>query len=192
MKSLAYRKAFAPFWFTTLIPLILGLLFLSGCSSPPAEETQENTPEAESSVTNEEESKPVSVTVYRPDTQESSYLNLLGTVEADSHVRVFPGTTGEITAVNVQDGESVQKNDILFVIGGAGGVEHPSMTQYKVAQANYDAANSAYKNTIDSVNASVKSAELQLQSARHQTEGSYIDYYGMSETRCSQRSAARP
>jgi RND family efflux transporter MFP subunit len=176
-----------------LILLTIFLLSLTGCTSqedpsnpdPAQEQKQESTKstnqkEEQSTETDQEaqqEEESVSVSVNQSSSSNGSfYIDLLGTVEAKNNVNVYPATAGQINAVNVQEGDAVNKGDIIFVLGGSNGAEHQSVTQYKIAKANYDVALSAYNSSVKSANVGVKSAELQLQSAQHQTEGYYIDY----------------
>lgn len=181
MKKTLTHQEFPPFRLVLAASAVFALL-LSGCMGEAPEESTPEETEADTQQTQQEELEAISVSVFETNGNGSSAsLNLLGTVEADSNVRVFPATSGQITQVNVQEGETVQKGDILFVLGGVNGVEHPSMTQYKIAKANYDSAAIAYNNTVASTQAAIKSAELQLQSAEHQTEGSYIDLFNFSE-----------
>lgn len=185
MKKTLTHNEFPLFRLTLAAGMVLALL-LSGCAGGTEETPTEDTAAQTAETQQQEEQEVLSVSVITPNGHDNTaFLNLLGTVEADSNVRVFPATSGQIAQVNVKEGETVQKGEVLFVLGGVNGVEHPSMTQYKVAQANYNAALTAYNNTVASTQAAVKSAELQLQSAQHQTEGSYIDYNNFSENLAS-------
>src|SRR5690606_15462634 len=99
----------------------------------------------------------------------------------NADVTVAPATSGQVTAVNVKDGDTVKTGEVLFVLGGANGSKHPYVTQYETAQANYNAAVSGYNNAVKSSQIAVSTAELQLQSAKHQAEASIIDYNAFGE-----------
>lgn len=182
MKKMLNLKEFPPLRLILAASAVF-LLLLTGCVGGGVEETAPENADTAVADTQKEELESVSVTLYEANGKDNAaYLNLLGTVESDAQVRVFPSTSGQVTAMNVQEGEPVQKGEVLFVLGGTNGSTHMSETQYKIAKANYDAAVASYSNAVDSTNAAIRSAELQLQSAKHQTEGSYIDFYNFSET----------
>lgn len=122
----------------------------------------------------------IEVTTQKVGSGQEYYLNLLGTINAENQIMVYPATSGEIAAVNVKDGEYVKEGEVMFVIGGPNGTEHPTLKQYEIAKNNYETAVNSYNNTANSMNIAVESAELQLESAKHQTEGSYLDYQAMA------------
>ncbi len=123
----------------------------------------------------------VAVTTQKVGSDQEYYLDLLGTITAESQIMVYPSTSGQITGVNVKEGEYVEKGEVLFVIGGPNGTEHPTLKQYEIAKTNYETAVKSYNNTANSMDIAVQSAELQLESAKHQARGSYLDYQAMAE-----------
>lgn len=147
----------------------LTLTLLGGCAS--SEPVADIPPK-------EVEMEAVSVKVQTVTPGGSAFLDLLGTVEAETHVRVFPGTSGQVAAKNVEEGDTVKKGETLFVLTGLNGTEHPIVTQHRMAEANYLAAKDAHKNTVKSTNAALKMAQLQVQSSEHQTQGASLDLYG--------------
>ncbi|MBD3328041.1 efflux RND transporter periplasmic adaptor subunit [Candidatus Peregrinibacteria bacterium] len=156
----------------TLTYLTLAVFLLSACSdqNSNAETNVEN-----ESVQNEKNTETISVTVQSPADQQAVMLNLTGTVESNAQVSVFPSTSGEVKQVNAQTGDFVEKGDVLIVLGGTNGNDHPNEKQYEIALANYNSAKTGYENTIASMESAVKMAELQLESAKNQTAASYID-----------------
>ncbi len=122
----------------------------------------------------------VEVTTQKVGSGREYYLELLGTITAESQLMVYPSTNGQITAVNVKDGEYVKEGEVMFVIGGSNGTDHPTLKQYEIAKTNYETAVQSYNNTANSMDIAVQTAELQLESAKHQTEGSYLDYQAMA------------
>lgn len=124
----------------------------------------------------------VSVTVQSTSQDQPFYLNLLGTVEAESEAMVFAAASGQIANVPVREGMTVNKGDVLFVIDGVNGTTHPNISQYDIAKAGLNAAINGYYSTADSMESAVKSSELQLQSAKNQAEASYLDYQLMGQS----------
>jgi len=173
-------------WFYTILPTtiiltILGsvvgfsLLNASAQDIDTANEEQDQTVESKQNMDDT-----IEVTVQKLGSDQTFYLDLLGNIESASQVSVYPSLNGQVDAINVKEGDYVNKGDVLFVLGGANETVHPNILQNEIALANYTSAQKAYANTLNSMDAAVKSAELQLQSAEHQTEGSYIDYQAMA------------
>lgn len=168
-------------WYYAGFPLITTLVCLFLAFSLFSASAQEYTdPEAEKEAKIKAES--VYVTTQSINSDQSFYLDLLGTVEAENQVMVYPATSGQVTSVNIMEGERVSRGDVLFVLGGVDDTDHPSIMQYNIAQANYNAAKKAYNGTLDSTGAAVRSAELQLNSAKNQTESFYIDHQSLGQS----------
>ncbi len=144
-------------------------------SSKNADSADENT-----NIQNVTDQNTTEVTTQKVGSDQEYYLDLLGTITAESQVTVYPSTSGQITGVNVKEGEHVEKGEVMFVIGGPNGTEHPTLKQYEIAKTNYETAVKSYNNTANSMDIAVQSAELQLESAKHQARGSYLDYQAMA------------
>lgn len=119
--------------------------------------------------------QPAKVTVSSATQNSTYYIEALGTVKAKQQIKVYPQTTGQIALVQVNEGDYVHKGDVLFVIGGTNGRDHASVIQTKLAETNLAAAQKILAETIDGNNASLQAAQLQLQSAQHQLDGTYTD-----------------
>lgn len=167
----------------TIFPLLALIMtfFVAGCGTTPeapAEDEQTTEVTQEASTVDEDA---LSVTVFEPG-KTSSSIELLGQVTNEANISVAPITTGQLTSVNVQDGEDVKAGEILFVLGGNNGSKHPFITQYESALANYNAAVTGYNTSVKSSQVQVDSAALQLQSAEHQAEAAIIDYQSLGES----------
>lgn len=167
----------------TLFPLLALILtfFVAGCGAAPEAPAEDEQPTeiTEDASTIDEDA--VSVTIFEPGVTSSS-LELLGQVTNEANISVAPITNGQLTSVNVQDGEEVKAGEILFVLGGNNGSKHPFITQYESALANYNAAVTGYNTSVKSGQVQVDSAALQLQSAEHQAEAAIIDYQSLGES----------
>ena len=125
--------------------------------------------------------EPVFVTVTNLSENNPFYLDLIGTVAAESQVMVYPAVNGQVESVNIEEGELISKGDVIFVLTGVNEVDHPLIKQYELAKVNYESAQKLYNTTVASTESALKSAELQVESARHQTSGSYIDYQALAK-----------
>jgi RND family efflux transporter MFP subunit len=104
-----------------------------------------------------------------------STVDLVGTVKANDQVKVFSTAAGQITQILVAEGQTVKKGDPLFTVGGINGTKPIALIQLEIAQANYDAAKKGINLTKQGNEAALRASELQLESARHAAQGSYID-----------------
>jgi|GEM_PF-1606141 len=104
-----------------------------------------------------------------------STIDLVGTVKANDQVKIFGTAAGQLAKILVKEGQTVKKGDPLFVIGGINDTKAAALIQLEVAQKNYNAAKKGLDLTKQGNAAAVRASELQLQSARHLAEGSYID-----------------
>ncbi len=134
--------------------------------------------EAQTDVLAEE---PFFVTVTNLSENSPFYLDLIGTVAAESQVMVYPAVNGQVETVNIEEGDYVSKGDVIYILTGVNEVDHPIVKQYEMAQVNYESAQKLYSTTVASTESALKSAELQVESARHQTSGSYIDYQALAK-----------
>lgn len=169
---------------SSLIPVLSTTLLLFGVigfsmlnvSAQDAGEARTEEPLKDDSAKEEK----TQVTVADLGGEQAYYLDLLGIVSSESQIAVFPATGGQVSAVNVNEGDRVEKGDVLFVLGGLNDTEHPLLKQYRIAQTNYEAAKKMYNTALNSAGIAVNSAELQLESARHQTNGSYMDHQALA------------
>ncbi len=136
---------------------------------------QDKTTESPASSVAISSEKPAYVSVTSASFDEVAYLEALGAVKAKDQIKVLPQSSGQLTSVNVREGDYVKTGDTLFVIGGTNGREHPSITQSRLAETNYKTAQKLLAETIQGNNASIKASELQIQSAKNQAAGSYTD-----------------
>ncbi|MCH8294539.1 efflux RND transporter periplasmic adaptor subunit [Candidatus Poribacteria bacterium] len=119
--------------------------------------------------------KPVEVIKVRLE-EIRSELQLSGTIEPDSRVRVFPKVAGEIIEMRVDEGSRVKKDQRLAVI------EHEELElQMRQAEAAYRAAETAYEQTkklaeirvrtqITQARTQFESAEVSLQQVKDLAE----------------------
>ncbi len=136
-----------------------------------------------SEVTQESAGKnPEKVTIFDPSgTDSSSKLELLGTVKANDQIKLYATTAGQLQQILVKDGSIVKKGEPLFYIGGINGTKPASLVQLEMAQSNYDTALDGLEIARLGNEAALKSAELQLNSAIHLTEGSNLDVQVMDQ-----------
>jgi len=114
------------------------------------------------------------------DNNHNFYLSTTGTISANQQTPVLPATAGQIKEVKVENGDFVKKGDVLVVLSGMNGSTHQLVKQYDIAKTNYSTANKAYSNTLASTEASLKTAELQVENARNLTKSLNIDSQGMA------------
>jgi RND family efflux transporter MFP subunit len=111
----------------------------------------------------------------------TSTIELVGTVKANDQVKIFGTSAGQLAKTLVSEGQKVKKGDPLFVIGGINAVKPAVLIQLEVAQENYNAAKKGLDLTKQGNAAALRASELQLESARHATEGSYLDLQVMDQ-----------
>ncbi|MCL7746620.1 efflux RND transporter periplasmic adaptor subunit [Halalkalibacter alkaliphilus] len=134
--------------------MLMTLVMLAGCSS----QTTEN------SVSADEEQAPIHPVEIEQITKGtlSNDLNLSGHVMAGSHMAVLPMLTGEVKAVHVKNGDTVQRGDALFELD-ATDVE----LNIAQARAGLEAAQASLTSAKNMRDQSVKQAEMQVEQAKN-------------------------
>lgn len=175
-----------------LIPLIVVALIGGGIyyfrdqlpwfqPSLDASQTQQETQtESASNVSTanpsrDEAGQATKVTVNSAQLNDTYFIDALGTVKAKEQVKIIPQTSGQVVAINVKEGDRVKAGDVLMVLGGTNGRSHATVISTQVAETNLATAQKALAATVDGNAASLKAAELQLQSAQHSLDGTYTD-----------------
>jgi RND family efflux transporter MFP subunit len=129
--------------------------------------------DAQTNATQETPATEVSVTKASEFNQ--TFLDTIGTVKSKGQVEIYPSTSATIEKINVTPGQQVKKGDLIFVLAGFNGAEHPSVTQRKIAETNLAMAKKTYSNALSANRVGQKSAELQLQNAVHQAQALAYD-----------------
>lgn len=106
---------------------------------------------------------------------QKSYVDTIATVKAETQIKIYPSVAGQITRVNVKEGQSVKKGTVLFQIGGANNTKHVALSQLEIAENNYNTAVEAYNQTIDGNQVASNVAKIQLNSAKNQYDASNLD-----------------
>jgi len=164
--------------FFTLFAFILSVSALGyairsqAVQNGPVAETAQAADQVEEEVLDQEAMK---VTAIPVSSNTAAYITLLGTVKSENLVKVFPASSGQITAVYAKEGAYVNQGDTLFAIGGVNGNQHVSQYQLEIAQTNYESAQRAYDLTQQGNDVSYKTAWLQLENAKHQLQGTQTD-----------------
>lgn len=99
----------------------------------------------------------------------NSYFPAIGTVTSAESITLYPITSGSVKNVNFREGDYVKTGDIVVELTGANLSEHASETQLKVAETTLSNARIALTNLEKTSAESLKTAGLQLQSAKNQT-----------------------
>lgn len=99
--------------------------FLTGCSFTG------NKNVANVTVTKAKTSNSISDTVYTAN------------VDSEDNVSVFPSSVGKVQSINVEVGQEVKKDDVLFVL------DNTELTyKFNAAKANYDSASASYDKVV--------------------------------------------
>ncbi|WP_332697098.1 efflux RND transporter periplasmic adaptor subunit [Halalkalibacter lacteus] len=132
---------------------IMMIMVLVGCNS-------QNT---ENQVSADEEEAPIHpVEISEVTSGElTSELTLTGNVMAGSHMAVFPMLTGEVKAVHIKNGDTVQRGDALIELD-ASDIELSNAQ----ASAGLEAAEASLTSAKNMREQSMKQAELQLEQAK--------------------------
>ncbi len=115
------------------------------------------------------------VTTEQVNELNSAFLEVTGTVKATEFLKVYPATGGLVQKILVKDGEKVEQGQALIELSGVNGMEHPLLTQLKLAQVNYDATASGVQTTKDANNSQLKTAQIQLENAQNQALANSYD-----------------
>lgn len=138
---------------SSAVLMFILLVMLAGCSS-----------DTDNSVSADEEQEPVHPVEIAEITSGalSSDLVLSGHVMAGSHMAVLPMLTGEIKAVHVKNGDTVQRGDTLFELDAT-----DADLNIAQARAGLDAAQASLTSARNMREQSVKQAEMQLEQAKN-------------------------
>lgn len=121
--------------------------------------------------------KPVEVTKAKRG-EIRSELELSGTIQADSQVSVFPKVSGRLVALNVDEGDTVEKGAPLAV------VEHEELElSVQQAQAALEAAETAYSQTKQLAEVRVHSQITQAKAQLRAAEAGLQQVIDLSEIR---------
>ncbi|MDT8861414.1 efflux RND transporter periplasmic adaptor subunit [Alkalihalobacillus sp. MEB130] len=134
--------------------LVIIMVALAGCSSQTTNQTV-------SADEEETQIHPVELAEITEDTL-SDELKLTGHVMAGSHMAVLPMLTGEIKAVHVKNGDTVQRGDTLFELDAT-----DAELNIAQAQAGLEAAEASLSSAKNMRNQSIQQAELQLEQAKN-------------------------
>lgn len=125
----------------------------------PAEETTTVTPVASTEVS-----------TTQPGNSVDNFVSTIGTVKSSTSASLGTGISGSVKKVNFSEGDYVKAGDVIIELTGSNLAEHSSETQLKIAEATYNNAKASLANLEKTSNESLRTAELQLQSAIHQAD----------------------
>jgi RND family efflux transporter MFP subunit len=108
------------------------------------------------------------VTTIKLGSLTSSWFETLGTVRSKGTVSLFPLTSGSVKKVNFQEGDYVKPGDVILEITGSNLTDHLSDTQLKIAETTLANTKASYENLQRTSAETLKTAQLQLQSATNQ------------------------
>ena len=121
--------------------------------------------------------KPVEITKAKRG-EIRSELELSGTIQAESQVNVFPKVAGRLIALNVDEGDSIEKGAPLAV------VEHEELElAVQQAEATLEAAEIAYSQTKQLAEVRVRSQVAQARAQLHAAEVALQQVIDLSEIR---------
>lgn len=135
-------------------------------SDSPAVETQTTAQEVATvtPVTSTE------VSTTQPGNSVDNFVSAIGTVKSSTSASLSTSSSGSVKKVNFSEGDYVKAGDVIIELTGANLAEHSSETQLKIAEATYANAKASLANLEKTSNESIRTAELQLQSAIHQAD----------------------
>ncbi len=113
---------------------------------------------------------------------QKSYIDAMATIKSETQIKIYPSVTGQITKVNVQEGQTVTQGTVLFEIGGANNTKHVALSQLEIAQNNYNTALESYNQTINSNQVAANTAKIQLNSSKNQYDASNLDMQSMDNS----------
>lgn len=138
----------------------------SGTAVPSAAATPDNTA---IDATTASRSDMTQVSIATPTELSNSYFQALGTVQSTGLATLSPLTSGSVKSVNFREGDYVKAGSVLVELTGGNFSEHQSLTQLRVAETNLANAKNSLANLQQTSEQTIKTAALQLQSARNQT-----------------------
>jgi len=136
----------------------------------------------ESQNTSDSNTDSTLVSTIQVQKNQESYVDAIATIKAETQIKIYPSVTGQITKVNVKEGQNVKKGTVLFEIGGANNTKHSAISQLEIAENNYNTAVEAYNQTIDGNQVSLNVAKIQLNSAKNQYDASNLDMQSMDNS----------
>ena len=110
------------------------------------------------------------VSTTQPENSVDNFVATIGTVKSSTSASLSTSSSGSVKKVNFSEGDYVKAGDIIIELTGANLAEHSSETQLKIAEATYANAKASLANLEKTSNESLRTAELQLQSAIHQAD----------------------
>jgi RND family efflux transporter MFP subunit len=174
-------KATRVVWITCVLLIIFGSCYIYANASGNNKNPAENEAQIESSATPDVSEKSVPVSVSAVSKDSVSWMDLIGTVKANDQVKIFATASGQLQEILVSEGDKVKYGDPLFYIGGINGNKPAALIQLESAQTAYNNALNSVKLTLKGNEVSIKSAELQLDSAKHLAQGNARDLRIMDE-----------
>lgn len=136
-----------------LLVLLIVTVLVTGC--------RRNMPEE---VSTEEEYIPVEIETVKEDTL-ASRISLNGKVQANEEVTVMPKMAGTVSRVNVKLGDSVAKDQVLFVMD-----QKDAQRAIEQAQESIDLAQKG----IDQAENAINSAKIQYESTKEKLEDALV------------------
>lgn len=176
-----------------VVVILVGLLWKGG--SP---EIQPNTTQQ---VTENNQTPPPQPTQIVADTQAQKVsvihlsqknellLDAVGTVKANEQTKIFPVAAGQVSGFSKDEGEAVEKGETLLKLVGLNGGKSAVLSQLEIASTNYQTALKNLQNTLSSNSTSARTAQLQLESALHQKDGSLLDMQVLQQNQFASRDA---
>lgn len=147
------------------------------------ETSQQNTPALpDATVSTAQE-----VTVINLSEKNDFLLDAVGTVKANEQTKLFPVVPGQVTDFSKDEGDTVEKGETLLKLAGVNGGKSTVLSQLDIASTNYQAALKNLQNTMASNSASAQTAQLQLESAVHQKDGSLLDAQVLEQNQIAAR-----
>lgn len=110
------------------------------------------------------------VSTTQPANSVDNFVAAIGTVKSSTSATLSSASSGAVKKVNFGEGDYVKAGEVIIELTGANLAEHSSETQLKIAETTYANAKASLDNLEKSSNESLRTAELQLQSAIHQAD----------------------
>ncbi len=110
------------------------------------------------------------VSTTQPANSVDNFVTAIGTVKSSTSASLTTAISAAVKKVNFSEGDYVKAGDVIVELTGTNLAEHSSETQLKIAEATYNNAKASLANLEKTSNESLRTAELQLQSAIHQAD----------------------